>query len=91
MDQGIMSFINLIPKDFYIIVGALYVIGMMIKKSELIPDKFILFILLALGIIFAIFKGGFNVDSILYGIILSAAPVYINNFIKQGTEIVTKK
>lgn len=90
MEQGILQFFQLIPTEFYIIVGVLYVIGYILKSSEMIPNKYILFILLILGIVFAVFKGGFNVDSIMYGIILSIAPVYINQFYKQGKEVILK-
>lgn len=88
MEQGIMQFFQMIPTEFYIIVGVLYVIGYVLRSTEVIPNKYILFILLILGIVFAVFKGGFNIDSVMYGIILSMAPVYINQFYKQGKKVI---
>ena len=48
MEQGIMQFFQMIPTEFYIIVGVLYVIGYVLRSTEVIPNKYILFILLIL-------------------------------------------
>lgn len=82
--------INFIPQELFIVGVVLFVLGNIIKASK-VPDQYILFILLTAGIIFALAKNGFNVDSIMYGIILTMVPVLGQNAIKQIQEIVNKK
>lgn len=86
----IMEFVKMIPTNFYIIAGALYALGFIIKQSK-IPNEYIVFILLAVSIILALLIGGLNVYSVIYGIILSVAPVFVQNLIKQGMEIAKPK
>lgn len=91
MDANIiMEFVKMIPSNLYIIAGALYVLGFIIKQSK-IPNEYIVFILLGVSIILSLAIGGLNIYSVIYGIILSVAPVFVQNVIKQGMEIANPK
>lgn len=82
MEQIIPQIITFIPESFYIVIFVLYVLGYIIKLSK-IPDEYIVFILLAASLIFSVLIGGLSVESIMYGILLTACPVFINNIVKQ--------
>lgn len=85
----ITQIMDMIPKDFYIVAVALYVLGLMLKKVEFIKDELIVFILLIASILFTVWKGGFSADTVMYGVILAGVPVFVNNILKQGEKLVT--
>lgn len=87
----ISQIMNLIPKDFYIVAVMLYILGMVLKKVKFIKDELIIFMLLVISILFSIWKGGFGADSVIYGIILTGVPVFVNNIFKQSNELIAKK
>lgn len=78
------DFISYITDKAIILVPALYILGMILKGTERFPDKYIPVILLPIGIVFSIWLAGLNVDSIIQGILVTGASVYINQLIKQG-------
>ena len=82
MEQMIPQILSYIPESFYILIFVLYVIGFILKQSR-IEDEYIIFIILFASLVFSVFLGGFNVNSIMYGILLTACPVFINNVVKQ--------
>ena len=65
------------------LIPVLNIIGMIIKNSTKIPNKYIPLILLAFGIIGAIALMGFSVQSILQGIMITGTAVYGNQVVKQ--------
>lgn len=67
-----------------ILVPALLVLGSILKGTEKIKDKYIPVILLPIGIAGAIALGGFTVDSIIQGILVTGAAVYCNQLFVQG-------
>ncbi|GLC30429.1 phage holin family protein [Clostridium omnivorum] len=77
-----MDIMKFIIEQAYILVPALYVIGMILKTSS-VKDKYIPLILLAFGIVGAIALMGLSVQSIIQGILVTGAAVFTNQLIKQ--------
>ncbi|EKQ57600.1 MULTISPECIES: phage holin family protein [unclassified Clostridium] len=81
-----MDFTQYITQNALILVPTLYVLGMLLKSTDEIKDKYIPIILLAAGIIGAICLLGFSVQSVIQGILVTGAAVYTNQLIKQTTK-----
>lgn len=79
-----MEFTNYITENALILVPALYVLGMMIKNTEKVPDKYIPSVLLIFGIIGAMALIGISVNAVIQGILVTGASVYTNQLIKQS-------
>ena len=78
-----MDFLKYITERMLILIPALYIIGMIIKGTDKIKNKYMPVILLPLGIAGAIGIGGVNVDSIIQGILITGVTVYGNQLITQ--------
>ena len=78
-----MDFLKYITERMLILIQALYIIGMIIKGTDEIKNKYIPVILLPIGIAGAIAIGGLNVDSIIQGILITGVTVYGNQLITQ--------
>jgi hypothetical protein len=78
-----MDIYTYLIEDALILVPVLLILGTIIKGIEFIPDKYIPLILLPVGILGAIAGGGFNVGSIIQGILVTGAAVYGNQLVKQ--------
>ncbi|CEN89588.1 holin protein [[Clostridium] sordellii] len=77
------TIINFVPEQLLILVAALYVIGIFLKRTPKIKDWSIPWILLVLGISFSIPIMGFKATSILQGIICSFGAIATNQLVKQ--------
>ena len=77
------TIIKFVPEQLFILVAALYVVGMFLKKTPKVQDWIIPWILLVLGVAFSISIMGINATSILQGIICSFGAIATNQFIKQ--------
>lgn len=86
-----MTFENYIKPELLVLVPVLYAIGAMIKKSELIKNKYIPLTLGALGValamIYVIANEGCNLlgvfTAITQGVLIAGVTVYGNQVIKQ--------
>ena len=67
-----------------ILIPVLYIIGMMLKGLEIIPDKFIPLILLIFGIVGAAGVNGIGVDSVIQGVLVTGVTVYANQIVIQS-------
>ena len=67
-----------------ILIPAIYVIGAILKGTELIKDKYIPVILLPIGIVLAMLLVGFNVNGFIQGILETGVAVYANQLVKQA-------
>ena len=67
-----------------ILIPAIYVIGAILKGTELIKDKYIPVILLPIGIVLAMLLVGFNVNGFIQGILVTGVAVYANQLVKQA-------
>ena len=79
-----MDIVSYIIEKCLILVPALLVLGSILKGTEKVKDKYIPLILLPLGIVGAIALGGFTVDSVIQGILVTGAAVYCNQLFVQG-------
>ncbi|WP_373599411.1 phage holin family protein [Paraclostridium bifermentans] len=77
------NLIKFVPEQLLILVAALYVVGMFLKKTPKVTDWSIPWILLILGVGFSISIMGVNATSILQGIICSFGSIATNQLIKQ--------
>ena len=78
---------NFIMENYLILVPVLYVLGMLLKNTEKVSDKYIPIILLVFGVGFACALGGFNINAILQGILVTGATVLTNQVIKQAKKV----
>ena len=75
---------NYIVQNALILIPALYILGMILKSTQKISDKYIPITLLIFGVAGAIGILGVSVDSIIQGILVTGATVYTNQLIKQS-------
>ena len=75
--------IDFITENALLLVPVLNIVGVIIKNTEKIPDKYIPFILLFLGILGAIAIFGVSAESVLQGILVTGTAVYGNQIVKQ--------
>ena len=66
-----------------ILIPAIYVIGAILKGTELIKDKYIPVILLPIGIILGMLIVGFTVNGFIQGVLVTGVAVYANQLVKQ--------
>lgn len=74
---------SFVPEQLLILVGALYVIGMFLKKTPKVVDWSIPWILLALGVGFSVAIMGISPTAILQGVICAFGSIATNQLIKQ--------
>ena len=67
-----------------ILIPAIYVIGAILKGTELIKDRYIPVILLPIGVILAMLLVGFNVNGFIQGVLVTGVAVYANQLVKQA-------
>ena len=69
------------------LIPALYVIGVILKKTEHIPGSILPVILLPLGIVGAVALMGFSAESVIQGILVTGATVLTNQVVKQSSKV----
>ncbi|MBW6410556.1 phage holin family protein [Clostridium weizhouense] len=79
-----MDFMQYITENALILIPALYIVGLVIKNTESISDKYIPLILLFLGVIGAILLIDFTIEAVIQGILVTGATVYTNQLFKQS-------
>ena len=79
--NDLISYVN---EYALIVIPVLYVIGMVLKGLQLIPDKYIPVILLAIGIAVCVGLNGFNANSVIQGILVTGVTVYVNQLLVQS-------
>jgi phage holin len=79
-----MDILPLIIENRLILIPALIIIGWVCKHIQIIPDKFIPLILLALGIIFSLLmEWKFTVSAVIQGVLPAGAAVLGHQIPKQ--------
>ena len=78
-----MDILSYIIDKCLILIPVLYIIGMAIKGVPNIKDWIIPYIIMIFGVAFAVFLNGFNVESVIQGVLVAGATVYANQLIKQ--------
>lgn len=67
-----------------ILIPVIYVLGMMLKGTEKVSDKYIPIILLPIGVILAMLIVGFNANGFIQGVLVTGVAVYANQLVKQA-------
>ena len=67
-----------------ILIPVIYVIGAILKGTELVKDKYIPVILLPIGIVLGMILVGFNVNGFIQGVLVTGVAVYANQLVKQA-------
>jgi hypothetical protein len=67
-----------------ILIPMLYVIGMILKGIDNIPDKYIPLLLLVVGVGGSVGLNGINMDSVIQGVLVTGVTVYANQLIVQS-------
>lgn len=75
--------IEFITENALILIPVLNIIGVILKDTEKIPDKFIPIILSGFGIIGAVAIIGLSPESVVQGVLVTGAAVYGNQIVKQ--------
>lgn len=78
-----MDFTKYLVENALVLVPVLYIIGLILKGLQMIPDKYIPVILLIIGILMACLLLGFNVQAIIQGILVVGVTVYANQLLTQ--------
>lgn len=78
-----MQITEYITQNALVLIPVLYIIGMIIKNTKKITNKYIPVILLVFGVAGTIAIMGMNINAVIQGILVTGAAVYTNQFIKQ--------
>jgi len=75
-----------IVQQALIVIPVLLILGKIIKETPTVKDWLIPYILLGLGVVFAVALMGINVDAVIQGVLVSGAAVFGNQLFKQAIE-----
>lgn len=75
--------VEYIVENALVLVPVLNVIGMIIKNTEKIPNKYIPLLLLLFGILGTVAILGLTPHSVVQGVLVTGAAVYGNQVVKQ--------
>jgi hypothetical protein len=81
-----MDFVEYVIEQALVLIPALYVLGMIIKHTQFIEDRYIPVILLVVGVIGSIFMLGVTVEAGIQGILVTGVAVFTNQLIKQASK-----
>lgn len=78
---------NYIVDDGLILIPVLYVIGYIIKQTNILSNRWIPLVLLVIGILFSIFLlNDPIVDRVIQGVLIAGVTVFIDQVKKQNFE-----
>ena len=84
MENGMLDVLmNYISSYALILIPFLMIIGAVIKNTKTIKDEFIPIILIGIGIAASILMNGFNMDSVIQGVLVAGASVLAHQTYKQ--------
>ena len=78
------NLISYITDNALILIPVIYVIGAILKGTELVKDKYIPVILLPIGIVLGMILIGFDVNGFIQGVLVTGVAVYANQLVKQA-------
>lgn len=81
-----MDFVNFILENNMIVIATLYAIGLILKPTNFVKDKYIPVVLMVIGIVLVCTSNGLSPNSVMQGILTAAAAVYANQLVKQSTK-----
>uniref|UniRef100_UPI00359FC12E phage holin family protein n=1 Tax=Jeotgalibaca porci TaxID=1868793 RepID=UPI00359FC12E len=84
-----MDFLNYIVEEGLVMVPVLFILGEIIKRTELLNNKWIPLVLLVISVGFTpLLLGGYVATNIVQSILVAGATVFGNELIKQsGKEV----
>ncbi|WP_374018991.1 phage holin family protein [Paenibacillus thiaminolyticus] len=74
---------ELIDPALFVVVGACWVIGYMLKQTPAVPDWSIVYIVVALAVVFTVGLLGWSVEALIQGILAGAFAVFGHQVVKQ--------
>lgn len=86
MDISLDLLLKYIQEQTLVLILVLYVLGMILKQLNTVPDKFIPMILVIVGIAFAVWMLGFTVQAVIQGVLVTGVAVLANQIYKQATK-----
>ena len=78
-----MDIMDFLVEQAIVLIPVLNILGVFLKKTKRVPDKYIPLILLTIGIGIAILLMGLSVHSVTQGILATGAAVLGNQVYKQ--------
>lgn len=78
-----MDFTQYITASTLVCIPVLYIIGLILKNTNKVPDNVIPLVLLPIGIVLAMLLMGRSVDALIQGVLVTGAAVYTNQVVKQ--------
>ena len=83
-----MDMMNYIIEEGIIMIPALYIIGAIIKHTDIMANKWIPLTLLVISLILTpLVIGGYNPDNIIQSILVAGVTVFGDQLIKQSKEV----
>lgn len=84
-----MDFLNYIVEEGLVMVPVLFILGEIIKRTELLNNKWIPLVLLVISVGFTpLLLGGYVATNIVQSILVAGATVFGNELVKQsGKEV----
>lgn len=78
------NLISYITDNALILIPVIYVLGLILKSTNLLKDKYIPLVLLPVGVLLAMLLIGFTVEGFIQGVLVVGVAVYANQLIKQA-------
>lgn len=78
-----MEIIKYVTDQALVLIPALYIMGLIIKGTEKVSNKWIPVILLPLGVAGAITFMGLNANAVIQGILVTGVTVFADQVVKQ--------
>lgn len=79
------NLIEYIVDQALVVIPVLLILGKIFKETPQFKDWLIPYVLLILGVAFATFLMGFNVDAVIQGVLVSGAAVFGHQLYAQAT------
>jgi len=78
-----LDLIEYLNHNYLMLVPALWVVGIAIKQTPFIPNWLIIWILLAISIIFGTIAFGFSYEGLINGVVAAGVAVLGHQIVKQ--------
>ncbi|MCM3748018.1 phage holin family protein [Paenibacillus pasadenensis] len=89
MDASVIQ--GLIKPELAAVVAVCWIIGFGLKHTPKVADWMLIYGVTTVGIVFTCFSLGWNVDSVIQGILCGALAVYGNQLFKQTVQALKKE
>ncbi|MGP4041888.1 phage holin family protein [Gracilibacillus sp. D59] len=80
MENQLLEYVT---EEMSIVVAVLWIIGLFLKRTPKFPDWLIVWTLLILGVVVAVFVLGLTIDAFIQGVIVAGLAVLAHQLIKQ--------